>query len=86
MNNAVYLSLIKSTKTKINHYIMPHILFVIGYIILNAIFVVALFRAGRDMMKAIKQKKNQWVSICVIRIVLALCVLTWFNCQYFEKL
>ena len=65
---------------------MPHILLVIGYIILNAIFVVALFRAGRDMMKAIKLKKNQWVSICVIRIVLALSVLTWFNCQYLEKL
>ena len=65
---------------------MPHPIFVILYIALNIFCFRNLYSAGKDIKKAIRQHKKQWITICVVRIVIILCVLAWINYENFGKL
>lgn len=65
---------------------MTHNTFVILYIVLNAVFLYVLCLAGKDMKKAIQLRKKQWIIICIIRMIIMLGVIVWFNYAYYNKL
>ena len=66
--------------------IMTHTTFVILYIVLNIIYLYILGSEGKDMKKAIQLRDKQWFIICIIRVILILCVIVWFNYAYYNKL
>lgn len=65
---------------------MTHTTFVILYIVLNIIYLYILSLAGKDIKKAIQLRNKQWLIICIIRVIIILCVIVWFNYAYYNKL
>lgn len=53
---------------------------------MNIILLYFLSSAGKKMMKAIKSRKNQWIIISVIQMIIMLCAIIWFNLANYHKL
>lgn len=65
---------------------MTHTLFLLGYIALNICFLHGLYKAVKDIKKAIQLHKKQWITICIVRIAIAIGLIVWFNLSYYVKL